>query len=93
VEYQSAHNKLQSYHNHYNYIYKFNYSHADWDNLNQALSEINCNTGLGEEYTNEVHNFLTKVEQACRNYLPIKNVKPISRFIPMGRRILMRKRT
>ena len=72
---------------------KFNYSNADWDKLNQMLSKINLNTALGEECTNKVHNFLTIVEQACRNTLSIKNFKPKSKSIPRKRRILMRKRT
>jgi hypothetical protein len=72
---------------------KFNYNNADWDKMNQALNEINWTTALGEECTNKVHNFLTKVEQVCRNILPIKNYKPKTKFIPRERRILMRKRT
>jgi len=71
----------------------FNYSNADWDKLNQALNEINWNTALGEECTNKVHNFLAKVEQVCRNTLPIKKFKLKSNFITRKRRILLRKRT
>ena len=56
---------------------KFNYSNADCDKLNQALSEINWNTAIGEECTNKVHNFLTKVEQACRNTLIMNNFNKI----------------
>jgi len=45
-------------------------------------SEINWNTALGEKCTNKVHNFLTKVEQVCRNTHPIKNFKSKSKCIP-----------
>ena len=59
-----------------NNLSKFNYSNADCDKLNQALSEINWNTAIGEECTNKVHNFLTKVEQVCRNTLPLRIINP-----------------
>jgi len=71
----------------------FHYSNADWDTLNQAVSEVNWNTALGEECTIKVHNFLTIVGHVCRSNLPIKKFKTKSKCIARERKILMRTRT
>ena len=74
---------------------KFNYSNADWDQLNHALKEINWTTVLWDNSANKAHTFLTKVEEVCKNILPIKNHKGTCTLtlIPRERRVLMRKRT
>ena len=72
---------------------KFNYSNADWDQLSHALKEINWTTVLGDNSANKAHNFLTKVEEVCKNILPIKEHKSTLKLIHRERQVLMRKRT
>ena len=40
-----------------------------------ALNEINWTTVLGDNSANKAHNFLTKMEEVCKNILPIKELK------------------
>ena len=61
---------------------KFNYSNADWDQLNHALKEINWTTVLGDNSGNKAYHFLTKVEEVCKNILPIKVHKSTQQLIP-----------
>jgi len=74
---------------------KFDYSKANWDEMNKTLNEADWQTLMKNRGPNQMFKiFLETIETACIKNIPMKSDCRLKRCkIPRKRRILMRKRT